>query len=801
VSNLFKIVLPFFLLFVVSLSAQPSSSGSLPFKIKGRVVDTSDKQPLEYCTVSLLKASDNSIVSGTITDEKGLFSLDDLKPGVYHVDISYIGFQTLRIENIKLNRDNVLIDLGQIKLSSDAKKLDEVEVTTMRSSVKYEIDKKVVNVDKQIVAGSGTAVDVLETVPSVQVGVDGNVSLRGSTSFTVFINGRMSVLDANEALRQIPAALIESIEIITNPSAKYDAEGTAGIINIILKKNRESGMSGAVNARAGNFGAYGGDATLSYNVKKFTLYVSGNYNRNPSPSFYDSEMTSQFGDSIYTTISTSERNRIFNNANGKLDVEYRLHDNHTLNVGGTLGKWWMDVYNDVDFDVSNNFTAVPDLFKSINETDRFSLYYESRIDYTGIWKKHKLQYHTSYTGRDDNEFIYNYQSRDDVVYFGTQSTEIGPAQRLRVNLDYEYKVDDKSKFEFGFLHQYNATQKEARVFFLDEPDFEFELQDQFSQDIDFKRNIRAFYGQFSTKFNKLGVQVGVRTENTNRVIAVPQDNARYVINRLDFFPSAYLSYKLDDFNQMYLNYSRRIEQPRGWYLEPNRVYVDANTLWQGDPSLDPTFISSFDFGYIRNFKKKGSFTLEGYYRYETNTIEVYTAPLEENFVIRRPANAGIAHNLGVEPRLNYPVFKWWDLDVSANIFYLNISGTLNEFVFERSSIIGIGSINNFFAITKTTRLQFDARYFSPRVVAQGKTSDYFAFNFGIRQDFLNKALSISLQLRNAFGTVYRETFTEFTGYSFYEIDTPRWPQFMVNVSYRINNYKPKRMAGGGDDDL
>jgi outer membrane receptor protein involved in Fe transport len=805
VTDLHRNLLVLLLLFVVSVNAQPPAgtwpSGSMPFKIKGKVVEEGTKMPMEYCTISLIRVSDSGIESGTITDEKGFFTIEEIKPGVYHLDVSYIGFQTQRIENIKLNKDNMQVDLGTIKLASDAKKLEEVEVTTMRTSVKYEIDKKVVNVDKQLVAGSGTAVDVLETVPSVQVGVDGNVSLRGSTSFTVFVNGRMSVLNANEALRQIPAAIIESIEIITNPSAKYDAEGTAGIINIILKKNRESGISGAVNARAGNFGNYGGDATLSYNVKKFTLYSSANFNRNPNPSFYDAEMISQFGDSIFTTISTSERNRVFNNASGKLDMEYRMNDNHSVNVGGTLGKWWMDVYNDVDFEVSNNFMNEIDRFNSINETDRYSLFYEGRIDYTGKWKKHKLLYHTSFTGRNDHEYIYNFQSRDEIVYFGTKSSEVGPAQRLRVNLDYEYKVDDRSKFELGFLHQYNATQKDARVFFLDEPDFEFELQDQFSQDIDFKKNIRAFYGQYSTKFNKLGVQVGVRTENTHRVITVPQDNGRYVLDRLDFFPSAYLSYKLDDYNQLYLNYSRRIEQPRGWYLEPNRVYVDANTLWQGDPALDPTFISSFDFGYIRNFKKKGSFTMEGYYRYETNTIEVYTAPLEENFVIRRPANAGIAHNLGVEPRLNYPVFKWWDLDISANIFYLNISGALNEFTFERSSIIGIGSVNNFFAISKNTRLQFDARYFSPRIVAQGKTNDYFAFNFGLRQDFLKKALAVSLQLRNAFGTIYRETFTEFTGYSFYEIDIPRWPQFFVNVSYRINNYKPKRMGGGGFDDI
>lgn len=801
--NKFATVLfSFVLLTSVFSQGGPYGGGAPPFKIKGKVQDEETKLPLEYCTVSLIKAADGSLESGTITDSKGLFSLEDLKPGTYHLDISYIGFQTKRIENIKLNKDQLIADLGIIQISSDAKKIQEVEVSAMRSSVKYEIDKKVVNVDKQIVAASGSAVDVLETVPSVQVGVDGNVSLRGSSSFSVFINGRLSVLDANEALRQIPANIIESIEIITNPSSKYDAEGTAGIINIILKKNRESGLSGVVNARAGNFGNYGLDATLGYNVKKFTFYLSGNYNRRPNPSFYDSELIAQIEDTSFSTISTSTRNRIFNNYNFKFDSEYRINDKHTLNFGGTLGAWTMVVDNDVDFLLTNNFFQRDSAYNSFNETERGSFFYEARIDYNAVFKnKGKLSYHTSYTGRNDDEFIFNYLNTDGLIFFGTKSSEIGPAQRLRVNLDYVQPVGENSKFEFGFLHQYNATQKEARNYILDVNSDVFVEQSANNQDIGYTRNIRAFYGMFSTKWKKFGFQTGVRTENTNRLITVAQDNSEFRIKRLDFFPSVYLSYKISDYTQLYGNYSRRIEQPRGWYLEPNPVFVDANTIWQGDPSLDPTFIDSYEAGWIKNFKKKGAFTLEVYYRHETNTIEVFSAPFSENVVIRRPVNAGEAHNVGIEPRFNYPIFKWWDLDLSSNIFYTKLKGSFRDFEFERSSFVYNVSWNNFFVVTKDTRIQVDARYNSPRVVAQGETNGFFTVNLGLRQEFMKKQLSVSVQGRNILGTVYRETITELPGYYFYEFDRPRWPQVFVNVSYRINNFKPKKMTGGGDDDM
>lgn len=778
---------------------QSSEKTSQNYVLKGKIIDKVSGSPLEYATVSLNNSS-KEMVGGTVTDFDGNFEFSKLKPGNYNLEVSFLGFKSKLFPGIEIQEDTPILDLGSLKLSEDVESLDEIEVTAMRSSVKYEIDKKVISVDKQVVAGSGTAIDVLESVPSIQVDINGDVSLRGSTNFTVFINGRLSALDANEALRQIPASLIENIEIITNPSAKFDAEGTAGIINIILKKERESGVSGSVSARAGNFGNYGGDAVLSVNAKKFTFLFSGNYSRRPRPSFNDSELNNQFGDSTFTTISTSERERTFINGNAKIDVEYRPDENNTITLGGNMGRWSMDVGNDVDFELSNSFTPEVNQFNSFNETDRYSFYYLASIDYSGSFKdKHKISFHTSYRGRQDNEFIYNYQNRDGNIFYGTKSSEIGPAQRLRMNFDYEYKVDENTVLEFGALNQLNATSKEARSFILDIPSDEFQEQSQFNQDIDFSLNIRAFYGQFRTKYKKFGFQVGLRTENTQRNIKVAQDNSEYPLNRLDFFPSAYISYNQSDYSQFYVNYSRRIQQPRGWYLEPNRVFQDAFTYWQGDPALTPTFIDSYEGGWIRNFKKKGSFAIEAYYRYETNTIEIFSAPFEENAVIRRPANAGIAHNAGVEPRLNYPFFKWWEIDASANLFYLRVKGSLRDFQFDRSRFTWIASLNNFFAITKNTKFQFDGRYFSPRVMAQGRTSGYFSFNLGLRQDFFDRTLSISAQLRNAFGTVFRETFTDLDNYDYYEIDTPRWPQFFVNINYRFNNFKPKRPDGEGGE--
>ncbi|MEZ4915745.1 MAG: TonB-dependent receptor [Chitinophagales bacterium] len=256
-------------LFVISALAQSN------FSISGIVKDNDTKQVMEYATVSLYNTSDSSLVTGLVTNLEGKFTLDNLKPGNYYVDVSFIGFKSKKIGNLVLSPSNPKIVLPVTYLGADADVIGEVEVTAIKQSVKYELDKKVVDVDKNIAASSGTAADVLATVPSVQTDIDGNVSLRGSSNFKVFINGRPSVLDANDALQQIPASTIENIEIITNPSAKYDAEGTGGIINIITKKQKLEGFSGIINVRGGIWDTYGGDATLSYRKKRFTFLIVG----------------------------------------------------------------------------------------------------------------------------------------------------------------------------------------------------------------------------------------------------------------------------------------------------------------------------------------------------------------------------------------------------------------------------------------------------------------------------------------------------------------------------------------------
>ena len=803
-----RLLLSFLILFIFQIhfsQGPPQGSyggGESPFKITGKVIDKDTKIPMEYCTVSLFKA-DGSLVGGNITDETGTFVIDKLVPGNFYLEVSFLGFEKQKIESVTLSKENMVTNVGTISLMPNAEQIQEVEVSGIRSNVKYEIDKKVINVDKQIAASSGSAVDVLENSPAVQVDVEGNVSLRGSQGFQVLINGRPSVLDANEALKQIPASSIENIEIITNPSAKYDAEGTAGIINVITKKDSQKGFSGMISARAGLYENYGGDITLSYNAGKVTYSLSGSYNDRNSPTFLTSELETNLNGNVVNTQSTGLTEWKFRNYNIKPGIEIRPNDFNTINLAFSYGGWKMFVDNELNFTQENKTTNTVSEYSSINDTERGAPFYQGQVDYTLKFNnKSHIMFHTSYAKRDFEEEVYNYEydavgNLADAIL----STEGGPVDRVRINLDYTYPVQENGKIELGFMQNigWSADDNQGYDFILATE--EFVENQQFASKVDYTRNVRAFYGTYSNKWKKLGYQLGVRTENTDRTISVSGTTEEYKIQGLDFFPSLHFSYNITEKNQLFASYSRRINRPPGWQLEPNTIWLDANTLWSGDPNIKPRMIGSYELGWLKYFKEKGSFSLEIYYRNEQNVIEFVRSAYSEDVILMQPTNVGTQHSAGVEARLNIKPFKWWDVDITGNTFGYKLNADLNGNTFDRKGFAWNTGINNYFVIKKNTKIQFDGRYNSKQKNAQGEFGDFFSFNAGISQSFLKRALTISLQARDLFNTTaYEQTNNVNQDYYLYNKRDPKSPRLMLNVSYRINNYRAKRPQGYEDND-
>lgn len=774
-------------LFVISALAQSN------FSISGIVKDNDTKQVMEYATVSLYNTSDSSLVTGLVTNLEGKFTLDNLKPGNYYVDVSFIGFKSKKIGNLVLSPSNPKIVLPVTYLGADADVIGEVEVTAIKQSVKYELDKKVVDVDKNIAASSGTAADVLATVPSVQTDIDGNVSLRGSSNFKVFINGRPSVLDANDALQQIPASTIENIEIITNPSAKYDAEGTGGIINIITKKQKLEGFSGIINVRGGIWDTYGGDATLSYKKKRFTFLLSGNYNHMGHPGTYESVMNTTLNDTTVSTINNGTEKRSFTRYNINAGIEYDITDNSFIGVSYRYGAFKMLSNDELDYQFINRTTGEEESFTNYNESLRKGPFHEFALNYGNTFKnKHELKAGVNYNFRNFLEQIDNKREDNDELIFNTKSEEKGPSSRLRINIDYTAPVGENSKFEFGFLQELSKGQDENIAYILDVNTNEFTEQNQFYSDLKNSKDIRAFYGTFSSKWKKLSYQIGVRSEHTNRVIESKNLNTSYKVKRLDLFPSTYFSYQFNDKHQMFLNYSKRINRPRPWYLEPNVIYSDANTLWGGNPDLLPEYIHSVELGWLYTFSKKGTWSNEVYFRNEQNVISFIRLPVDYQLTLQRPENVGVSNSVGLESSLSYLLLKWWNTDLMANLFYFNLKGSYQNISYDRSSFSYNFRWNNYFTIKKNTKFQFNASYSSPIVTAQGKDKYILSFDAGFRQSLLNKQLEIGLQGRNIFGTVKRQSINSGPNFDYSRVNKPKAPSIILSLSYKINNYKAKK---------
>ena len=670
----------YLILFVFSMFFSTVCAQAPSFSITGSVKEKQSNSIMEYATVTLIKSEDNSIVSGIVTDFDGNFVLDNIKPGVYNLEVSFIGFEPQLIENIKFDRENPVKNLGVIYLGEDVTMVNEVEVTALKSSMRYELDKKIVDVDKNIASSSGNAVDVLATVPSIQTDIDGNVSLRGSSSFKVLINGRPTILDANDALQQIPASTIKNIEIITNPSAKYDAEGGGGIINIITKDNLNDGLTGIVNLRGGTFKNYGGDATLSLKKKKFTYLLSGNFNNRGRPGVDKSEINTTLNDTTVSILNEGESNRDFRFYNIKAGIEYAPTDNQYIGVEYVYGQFQMASEDDLDFLSINRETNYQEAYNNLNSSERSFPYHQVAINY-GIDFKNKsnLKVFGSFNKRDSDEFSENtrYDESNQIV-FKTRTTESGPSERFRFNIDYELPIKEHSKFEFGAMQEFESSTEENIVKELDIATNDYEELDMFYNNADFQKNIRAFYGTFSSKWNKLNYQVGVRTEYTNRTITQNNNGNVSKVKRLDLFPSAYISYTLNDQNQFFINYTKRISRPRGHYLEPNTTYEDANTIRGGNPDLLPEYTHSFEAGWLYDFKKKGSWSNELYFKRDLNIIQRVTIPLEYELSYVFPENVGAASSLGIESSVSLLPLKWLNTDIMANLFYYKIKGSNNN---------------------------------------------------------------------------------------------------------------------------
>jgi len=817
-SNLRTAILSIVLLLNISLLAQQGYRGgkgqgankNLPAigQISGQIIDANTNEQIEYATIALFHKRTKELSSGTISQRNGKFFLEKLKPGKYEVKISFMGYEQRVIEEVMLRMDEPIVNLHKIKIKPNMQSLEEVVIDGSAPRIDYRIDKKVINVSKQITSVSGSAVDVLENVPSIKVDIEGNVSLRGSTGFTVLIDGRPSVLDANDALQQIPASTIDNIEIITNPSAKYDPDGTAGIINIITKKNKLQGFSGIVNANLGLNTKYGGDFLLNYKKRNLNIFFGADYNvrNHPGNSFNDrstyiSDDLGNITDTI-RTVMTGDNARERNMWGFKAGGDYSIGSNDVIGMNFRFGDRKM---NGETFSSNQEWRTIDDsylFYNKIEKSERGGQFYSAALNYQHKFEKkgHELKAEFSSSSHDfkDNS-IYESSSEAGVVTDGRMNTETGPSSRLRGKVDYTLPVGEKGKFEAGFQTRFSNSEDLTKMKELNVETGEYETQPEYSNQTTYKRNIHAIYSTFGNEMGNFGYQAGVRGEYTYRDIISKATDEQFGIDRWDFFPTLHLSYQLPKDHQLMASYTRRIQRSRGWYLEPFITWTGPNQVRQGNPDLLPEYIDSYEMGYLKKIGKTNMISLEGYYRETHNKVERVQSVYYDNVMLSTIENVGTDYSLGLEFMFSFQLYKWWEMDLMGDFYKYRVEGVLYEDYFSNNSNNWSSRFNNTFNIRKGTKFQINSMYNGPTVTAQGQREGYYMVNAAVRQDFLDRKLSAVLQVRDIFSTAKREMISsgpDFLSYSEFKRDAP---VVTFSISYKFNNYRANRKSRSGGD--
>ncbi|MDO6744997.1 TonB-dependent receptor [Tenacibaculum soleae] len=795
-----------------SLTAQRPNRAQIPkITLTGKIIEANSKQPLEYATLVLTHLKSKR-VSGGITDAKGSFTIEVPK-GIYAVKVEFIGFKTKNLQNQKLITNT---NLGTITLSEDTETLEEVEIIAEKSTVEIRLDKKIYNVGKDMTVKGGTASDVLDNVPSVNVDAVGAVSLRGNENVRILIDGKPSALvglTGTDALRNLPADAIEKVEVITSPSARYDAEGTAGILNIILRKGKITGFNGSLNLTAGNPDMLRVAPNLNYRTKKVNLFSNIGYSYRKGPGNSQTYFTNFNSDNTIKDFRNEDRtfDRKNKNFNASIGMEYYINDNSSVTGNFVYRK---SNGNDIATNVSTFFDENKVLTNTENRIEnededgvdkQYSINYTNRLNDDGQKLTIDLQYGDSKQTENSPVTVNGAPSED--------NSQITNSKEKLLQIDYVLPIGENSQFEIGHKSTLQDLDSDFRVNLLD-PLATFDP----SNAITFKQNIYAFYTQYGSKINKFSYLLGLRTEITDIDLSVLTTNQKSDKNYTEWFPTINLGYELNDNKNVTLGYSRRLRRPRHWFLNPFESRSSATNVFRGNPDLNPTYTSSFDLGYntkIRKFNLGASL----YYQLSTDKIQRVSIIEERsgtNVFVSQPLNLNDEQRYGFEFTSNYNPTKKVRLSASFNYFKFNTDAFSYTYTAQDNSQVttNLAEVNesSWFArfnsrITLPAKIEWQTRlmYRGPQNSAQSDRSGMFMANLAFSKDILKDKASLVLNVSDLFNSRKRESTTYYGGRenpSTISNGEFQWRERQISLSftYRFNQKKKRgRPQGGGQD--
>lgn len=762
--------------------------------------DANSNIPIEYANVTIHNQKDSSFVNGTVSDKKGELVFTNLSVGEYYLKISYIGYEKKYVSNINITASIKNISLGEIFLKAEDVKLDAISVVGEKACEELHLDKKVINVGQNISASGGTALDVLENQPSVKVDQDGNVSLRGNSNFSVQINGRPSPMQGSDALRQIPANMIDNIELITNPSAKYDAEGSAGIINIIMKKQNENSTSGVVNAGVGSRTKYNGDFSVNYKTPEYSLNGSFDYRKN-------NNTMNQFFDRTIFATQTSPSVLLRTDLNGRFErdsynikggIDYNLGEKSTLSYSAAYGQFSMlrkFNFNYTDFQTGSGGNEKHKL--SINKGDNDFKYFNSAIYFTQQFepKVEELSFEATYTNVDQpsTQQTTNYNTNSRFIPEGSAVSldDLNNSTKRddgRIKLNYFHTFGEKSKLEAGFQTNlaYRNYDIESRI--LDLNTNEWKNNPLASYNFDFRNNIYSVFMMYTNQIFGIDYQLGLRAEQTDRLLKQTTLNSEFKYNQTHLFPSLNASTKISEEQQIQFSYSRRINRPNEFLLNPFPNISDSYIYSIGNPELLPELTHSIELNY-QMFTQALFFSVQTYYRNSDNTT-AQTQTLESDGKIKLSfGNIARSEVYGAEISSGITLAKWLKIDPSVNLYNSNISGTYVNEHRNKKMFAWSSRLNTTFTLSPITRFQIMLNYIGKQQDLQATIDPIVFLTFSLRHEFFERKLSVSVVAQNLFNAGRFNLTSIGNNFDLVGKITPEAPVFRINFSYNFNNYK------------
>jgi hypothetical protein len=804
-------------------------------QLTGKVIDKDDNYPVEYASVAIYETTSKKLVVGTVTNNQGVFSIADIKPGNYYLETSFLGYQVLNISSILIKSKGENKNVGILKLAlGSGNQLNEVVVKSEKQTVSHKIDRQVFDTKKYQSSVGGNAVDIVKNLPSITVDGLGEISVRGSKGFTVLINGKPTQGDSNSILSQLPANALQSVELITAPSAKYDPEGKGGILNIITKKGAINGTFTNVNIRGGfpsiedyetkvAAKRYGIDATVNKRTDNWNFSVGASYQRNDKAGRREGEMFIINAPENKTTFLPSDGERSFDEVtyNGRFNVEYTPNESDTYSLGLFAGKRTKERLADIVYYNNHSISPIGGAtrdysFAYYNHNLRIrkgdfalgSFDYSHKFDNASKISTSILYEYTFLGGPTENDNLGH--PDNNIVYQKEYNTNDNPLYGTRFNLDYQWKP-----FSFGTLETgYQFRDLDHTGTFVYERDGN-EVP-EFSSDVSLKRVIHSGYAQITGSKSKWDYAAGVRLESMDReykeALRSEISENVYDYDFVKLFPSASIQYKIDDKTNIKTAYSKRVERTTTFKMNSFAEREHSEVFEQGDNTLSPEFIDLVELGITKKLKRGNSIYATAYFRHVDNVINrVNTLAYEANGAVidsiinRVYSNVGKSNSIGLEVGATIKPTRNWTNFVGVNIYNYAIDGVLNfrhrdgierNYDIDSKSTIYSFNVNSTYNFWQNASVQFTFNYLSDRNTAMGEDSRFYSPNLTFRKKFMDDKLTATLQWQNIdmgmfntneqrITTSRSNQFYTTTNYV-YEVD-----MVSLNLSYTFNAAKNK----------